>query len=247
TILLCGTLTISLILWVGLRWIGGHVVFDADRFCIDHTSQYSPVRKEVDPHWSVVRFNGSLLKANVFRQDAGPEVDAAWESLGISYRSVVIPESEAERTGLLPDQVKISQSYGGGYPANVEGLHHLHCLDLMRKALWWNYDHYHAKGEGAFINSDYVVKYHVTHCMDIIRQQLMCTLDIGVLGQVWYQPEGEERATPYVDFNTQHTCRDFEAIRKWAEMRQLPLETMVDMSKFYEKPKPGDKIYTELP
>ncbi len=43
-------------------------------------------------------------------------------------RSVVIPEDEAERSGIGRDQVKISKEYGGGYPANVEGLHHLHCL-----------------------------------------------------------------------------------------------------------------------
>ena len=43
-------------------------------------------------------------------------------------RSVVIPQEEAEETGLRHDQVKVSQDYGGGFPANVEGLHHLHCL-----------------------------------------------------------------------------------------------------------------------
>lgn len=46
----------------------------------------------------------------------------------VSDRSVVIPPEEAEETGLRPDQVKVSQEYGGGFPANVEGLHHLHCL-----------------------------------------------------------------------------------------------------------------------
>jgi hypothetical protein len=35
---------------------------------------------------------------------------------------------EAVETGLRPEQVQISQDYGGGFPANVEGLHHLHCL-----------------------------------------------------------------------------------------------------------------------
>lgn len=43
-------------------------------------------------------------------------------------RSVVVPLDEAEQTGLRPEQVQISQEYGGGFPANVEGLHHLHCL-----------------------------------------------------------------------------------------------------------------------
>ena len=27
-------------------------------------------------------FNGSFLKENIFRKDPGPEVDAAWASLG---------------------------------------------------------------------------------------------------------------------------------------------------------------------
>ena len=29
-------------------------------------------------------FNGSFMKKSVFRKDPGPEVDAAWESLGIN-------------------------------------------------------------------------------------------------------------------------------------------------------------------
>jgi hypothetical protein len=35
---------------------------------------------------------------------------------------------EAGKSGLASDQVKIREDYGGGYPAHVEGLHHLHCL-----------------------------------------------------------------------------------------------------------------------
>lgn len=98
---------------------------------------------DVRPNWHTQQFNGSFLHENVYRQPAGPEVDAAWAALGVNCksffsfkhglltlldRSVVIPESEAVKAGLRPDQVKISQEYGGGFPANVEGLHHLHCL-----------------------------------------------------------------------------------------------------------------------
>lgn len=43
-------------------------------------------------------------------------------------RHIVVPSSLAEKSGLQPSQVQISEKYGGGYPANVEGLHHLHCL-----------------------------------------------------------------------------------------------------------------------
>lgn len=48
------------------------------------TVMAAPVLKEVDTSLHTVTFNGSLLKDNVFRLRAGPEVDAAWESLGVN-------------------------------------------------------------------------------------------------------------------------------------------------------------------
>lgn len=130
-----------------------------------------------------------------------------------------MPEEEAARSGISSDQVKIHLKYGGGFPANVEGLHHLHCLvrdklfifrkrranasqNLLRQSLYYNFDYYHALGEGAFKNEDDILKHHISthrfslmpclqliakaHCLDILRQQLMCTVDVGMLGQIWY-------------------------------------------------------------
>jgi Mycotoxin biosynthesis protein UstYa len=99
---------------------------------------------------------------------------------------------------------------------------------------------------------------HITHCLDILRQQLMCTVDTGVLGQVWVaQPDGPNPhgshdgavttampVMPFVDFNTKHQCKNFDAIRKWAEVRQLPEETPSD---YLEPPGTGDRIYSEIP
>lgn len=82
--------------------------------------------------------------------------------------------------------MKIRHKYGGGYPANIEGLHQLHCLvsnilhstrvveqetwisantghqNLLRKALWYNFDYYHAQGLGPFSNDDNIIKFHVS-------------------------------------------------------------------------------------
>jgi hypothetical protein len=107
----------------------------------------APVVKNVSPGWHDKLFNGSFLHQNEYRQPANPETDAAWEALGVNCefvrylhvcqgltsadRSIVVPLDEAEQTGLRPEQVQISQEYGGGFPANVEGLHHLHCLVRM--------------------------------------------------------------------------------------------------------------------
>ncbi|KAF3037802.1 hypothetical protein E8E12_005582 [Didymella heteroderae] len=221
----------------------GRQGLDADSFSIRHISEYSPIVSEADMTFEKVLFNGSFLKLNAFRQDAGPEVDAAWKSLGADFSSVRIPASEAAKSNIRADQVKIKEKYGGGFPANVEGLHHLHCLNLLRKSLPWNIEYYKAMKTGPFKNEEHILKAHVTHCLDIIRQQLMCNVDIGVLGQVWYQPP-DSPIEPFVDFNTVHTCRNFDAVRDWAEKHQLPTDVPDD---YLEGPKDGDRIYFEVP
>lgn len=79
------------------------------------------------------------------------------------------------------------------------------------------------------------------HCLDIVRQQLMCIADTAVLGQVWWD-KSEPKA--FVDFNTQHKCKNFEAMRKWAEVRQLPDEVAED---FLEPPSDWDHIHEDIP
>jgi Mycotoxin biosynthesis protein UstYa len=50
----------------------------------------------------------------------------------------------------------------------------------------------------------------------------MCHADVGVFGQVWYRADPNTEIAPFVDFNTKHTCRNYDDIRRWAEERQLP-------------------------
>ncbi|KAJ5249034.1 hypothetical protein N7468_000485 [Penicillium chermesinum] len=221
---------------VGFFWRG-----DLDGLCSEHVSQYSPLIRDVGVKFGTKEFNGSLLKENIFRQDASPEVDAAWESLGVNYRAVRISLNEASESNIASDQVRIREEYGGGYPAYVEGLHHLHCLNVLRKSLYYNYDYYHEQAEGVFTNNNYIVRHQVSHCLDILRQQLMCAVDTGVLGQVWIYPEDPE---PFINFNTQHKCKNFEEIRDWAEANQLPEDAPED---FLQPPLPGQRVLKEMP
>jgi len=46
------------------------------------------VTSDINITYQTVRFNGSLLKENVYRQKGGPEVDAAWAELGVNCRSL---------------------------------------------------------------------------------------------------------------------------------------------------------------
>jgi Mycotoxin biosynthesis protein UstYa len=69
----------------------------------------------------------------------------------------------------------------------------------------------------------------------------MCSLDTGVLGQVWYNPKEPEA---FVDFNTMHTCKNFDAVRKWAKDRQVPENVADD---YLIPPQEGDTIYEKIP
>lgn len=58
------------------------------------------------------------------------------------------------------------------------------------------------------------------HCLDTIRQVLMCNVDTGVLGQVWYD---RKNPSAFPDFNTKHTCKNYEDIKKWSEKLQVSI------------------------
>ncbi len=83
---------------------------------------------------------------------------------------------------------------------------------------------------------------HIAHCLDILRQRLMCSTDIGVFGSNWVQNGTHLR--PFVDFNTKHVCRNFDPIRAWAEERQIPEEVSDD---FMEEPGEDVSILDDFP
>lgn len=89
-------------------------------------------------------------------------------------RAAIVPPDTALRAGLLPSQVQVSEKYGGGYPASVEGLHHLHCLNLLRQTLWFNYDYYHNLGQGAFLNEDHILRVHVSEYGPFLALSEVC-------------------------------------------------------------------------
>jgi len=98
-------------------------------------------------------------------------------------------------------------------------MHHLHCLNLVRKSLYYNYQYYKDMGMHAFSNDEDILQLHISHCVDMLRQVLMCNVDTGVLGQVW---ANREKPAAFPDFNTEHKCKNYDAVRQWAEKLQAP-------------------------
>ena len=70
----------------------------------------------------------------------------------------------------------------------------------------------------------------------------MCTMDTGVFGSVWVGNHTDPHL--FVDFNTKHVCRNFEAIRAWAERNQIPEELERD---YWELPGPDVRVWEKAP
>jgi hypothetical protein len=45
-------------------------------------------------------------------------------------------------------------------------------------------------------------------------------MDIGVFGSVWVGKRTDVHT--FTDFNTKHVCRNFDQIREWARLNQMP-------------------------
>ena len=78
------SLTTHLLVFVTALWIAREYLGTSKGVDMDQIQHWSSVNKDVDIRYTPQRFNGSFMHANVYRQDAGPEVDAAWEALGVN-------------------------------------------------------------------------------------------------------------------------------------------------------------------
>ncbi|KKA28577.1 hypothetical protein TD95_002899 [Thielaviopsis punctulata] len=215
---------------------------DADVEDITKETAQATILKDVDISYAFRPFNGSFMRETIFRQTPSPAVDDAWASLGLDSEAGVIPYDDGLKAGLTPGHVQRNAKYGGGFVVNLEGMHHLHCLNLLRKALYFNVDYYRDLGEHAFKNEERILQLHITHCLDTLRQVLMCNVDTGILGQVWYN-QTHPKAFP--DFNTQHKCKNFEDIRDWAVALQID-KTKKSPPDFLAPPLPGH-VYPTMP
>ncbi|KAJ7696936.1 hypothetical protein B0H17DRAFT_928794, partial [Mycena rosella] len=134
----------------------------------------------------------------IYERRPSPAVDEAWRGL-YEFAETKISSAEAakmpNRTWPLGDETS--------YIVALDVFHQLHCLDILR----WQLNPGH--------NYPQFSMGHIRHCIGAIRQALMCTADITPIVWQWSEKLGEAEQRDDVV----HTCRDFSAIRDWAQDR----------------------------
>ncbi|KAF2439302.1 hypothetical protein P171DRAFT_370123, partial [Karstenula rhodostoma CBS 690.94] len=151
-------------------------------------------------------------QASDYRGKPTPELDEQWLKLW-DYREFDVPESAWPRMNRTADPTIVRTPKGGG-AALLWGMHQLHCLDWLR--MWSYKDHYMAR-DGALPEhfhglSDNLIRTHLDHCIDVLRQDMMCHVDVTPYFIVYDEtaPVGET-----FDFSPHQKCRNFDKIRQW--------------------------------
>lgn len=156
------------------------------------SSPYVGPSLAVDLHWGRVNFGDQMISAS----------------------ELALLHKDPERSMPATDPVTGEK----GYRIGLEVFHQLHCLNMVRKATYPDYEDAYAGGDFGVGREE--LRGHLDHCIEVLRWNLMCHADVGV---ITFKPvedvegarrRGEVEWEP--DFGSWHVCRDYEKVREWA-------------------------------
>jgi hypothetical protein len=64
-----------------------------------------------------------------------------------------------------------------------------------------------------------MIRNKVDHCIDMLRQALLCYGDMGIITANWAE-DGSGHVVP--DYSTEHKCPKFNKIVEWADRNAAP-------------------------
>lgn len=161
---------------------------------------YSPARSAVSFERRV--FDGSFVIENPFTGKPRPELDAAWHDL-LQNANIRVSKETLDRV----NGSSIAFSDGDGYYAQLGMFHELHCLKRVRHFIHKDYYHPDQSAEARQLDA-----LHTDHCLEILRQGVMCRGDISLVTFVW----SPNKRVPLADFTRPHECVNFDSLNQWS-------------------------------
>ncbi|RFU35198.1 hypothetical protein B7463_g1173, partial [Scytalidium lignicola] len=180
------------------------------RNLITPVDMWSPAQEAVK--YKQVPFEKHFLNRSPWTGVPTKELDAKWLSL---YDFGVTGISAEEAARLEDSTAKMP--HNDSYAISLEVFHQLHCLDHLQKSLYpdrypdlWRYNPNHT------VDHDTFKALHWDHCIDLLRQTLMCHGDITPVPFVYKR----EIDSVHPAMKSTHMCRDYSKIQEWAAARQ---------------------------
>ncbi|KAL9622663.1 MAG: hypothetical protein Q9160_002973 [Pyrenula sp. 1 TL-2023] len=203
------------------------------RACFNEITYHSPIADNIDVSYHDALFDIPLFTDSIYVREPSQEVDLAWYEISAKAGGTIsISESDLLRSGYTLRSARLPPSKGGGYRAGVEAFHLLHCLNFLRQATYFNVDYYRAQaalenssnnastiipGSSPFTDPDGLVRAHLNHCIEALRQTLMCRASAEMYAQKHVR--NFSRVLPA--FKRPTKCANFESIREETMKRQI--------------------------
>ncbi|KAL8665678.1 MAG: hypothetical protein Q9202_001988 [Teloschistes flavicans] len=156
---------------------------------------HSPARSAVSFQRKV--FDGALVIENPFTGSPRPELDEAWHRL-LQNANIRVSEKTLRKV----NGSSIAFADGDGYYAQLSMFHELHCLKRIRHFI--HKDYYNPDQSDDARRPD--------HCLEVLRQGVMCRGDISLVTFVW----SPKKRLPLADFSQPHECVNFDALNRWS-------------------------------
>lgn len=166
--------------------------------------------------WEERKFPTNIVD-NPFAGPPRQELDDAWHHL-LQNDNIRVPKDYLDARNLTSVYTKD----GSDAIASLSVYHSLHCLKKVKKMLYKEY--YHAlKSEEAMAREEK----HVDHCVEYIRESLMCQPDLSLVTFRWInntaQHEDKSEFYPTNFDRDVHTCANWEHLDDWAGRRMFNL------------------------
>ncbi|KAI0532441.1 hypothetical protein GGR58DRAFT_490209 [Xylaria digitata] len=166
--------------------------------------------------WETRTFPTNIVN-NPFAGDPRPELDDAWHHL-LQNDNIRVPK------GYL-DELNLTTVYtldGSEGIASLSVYHSLHCLKKVKRMLFKEYYHSGKSDEAMAREAK-----HVDHCVEYIRESLMCHPDLSMVTFRWINNTAQyEDKTAFYPTNFDaalHRCANWEALDSWANKRMFDL------------------------
>ncbi|EXJ76119.1 uncharacterized protein A1O5_00627 [Cladophialophora psammophila CBS 110553] len=232
--LLLFSVSLTILSWQTISWIKMRNIKNP---ILRQMVTYSPILDEVDMTFGTKQIVGEDVDIDhsIFRQPPSPAVDAAWNNLS-NKNTIWVSSSDIIRMGKDPKTVaKFPESFNLGpdaYAAELDSLHRIHCLNSLRKEIYYDYYFRDRFGDG---KPPALHQAHTEHCLYVLLQHLMCDASTDIVTREWV----EGQILPYPDFSINRKCNNFDALMTWYESRIVPndqFRAMVMPEDFTPKP-----------
>ena len=176
-----------------------------------------------------MRFKYSLWYESPYKGPPTAQVDEAWHELmrckhcspeevhklrWVSDGQISVTAEDIVQIGHNLTSVQYPASVGGGYLATASGTHAIHCLHYI-----WQ-DHYidlSPEVQATKASAPDMYERHYEHCVDYIRQFLMCKFDTTIIPYSWVR----DHQNPTPNGNTLHKCVDWSSVQTWLRNRAV--------------------------